>query len=360
MRGEFILTHDLICRLAVFLAQYGSDNRVTKEEEAAIAHILRPVYDIITLTEDYFGWQNEHKAQPQSNHGINLANAVALYQKWHSVSEYDAKAAIKLKMVALEDEYCTLRDDFINQDPVRSPSPTLLQWFRGLESMMAGNLLWSITCPQNKPSLNGSGSRRHHEGNALDHCGQTSDSLASRSSDDIRMAEMDRQTRESRNHTLPTLPAKTDIHNSFKAKVNGNHEPDSGVRISPHVSSRNAMPDIHHLPEAAESSIYTSLDLKDLPENVWIPSHLHSPVTVLTCNPQLIRYPSEYISTLPSKGVRKTVIEAFDAWYQVPPSSLRAVTAIVGELHNASIMCDSILPICIFILLDFKVPKGSI
>lgn len=55
-----------------------------------------------------------------------------------------------------------------------------------------------------------------------------------------------------------------------------------------------------------------------------------------------MRAPFEYISTLPSKGVRNTFIDSLNVWLEVPEASLETIKALVGTLHDASLMLDDI------------------
>jgi hypothetical protein len=52
----------------------------------------------------------------------------------------------------------------------------------------------------------------------------------------------------------------------------------------------------------------------------------------------MILEPEKYISSMPSKGVRNTVIDGLEAWYQVPEASLTTIREIVNMLHSSSLM----------------------
>ncbi|KAI0126433.1 isoprenoid synthase domain-containing protein [Xylariales sp. AK1849] len=49
-----------------------------------------------------------------------------------------------------------------------------------------------------------------------------------------------------------------------------------------------------------------------------------------------------YIESMPSKGVRNSVIDGLEMWYQVPENSLAVNRKIVGLLHSSSLMLDDI------------------
>ncbi|GME26399.1 uncharacterized protein ALTATR162_LOCUS9465 [Neofusicoccum parvum] len=52
--------------------------------------------------------------------------------------------------------------------------------------------------------------------------------------------------------------------------------------------------------------------------------------------------PSKYVSSMPSKGVRSTLIEALNTWLHVPPGPLKAIMSVVNSLHNASLILDDL------------------
>lgn len=52
--------------------------------------------------------------------------------------------------------------------------------------------------------------------------------------------------------------------------------------------------------------------------------------------------PVDYISGMPSKGVRSALIEALNCWMHVPDKAIQAITAVVGKLHNASLILDDL------------------
>ncbi|KAK2036541.1 terpenoid synthase [Colletotrichum somersetense] len=52
--------------------------------------------------------------------------------------------------------------------------------------------------------------------------------------------------------------------------------------------------------------------------------------------------PFEYVSSLPSKGVREQVIAALNDWVGATPESLEIVISVVSDVHNISLMLDDV------------------
>ena len=57
-------------------------------------------------------------------------------------------------------------------------------------------------------------------------------------------------------------------------------------------------------------------------------------------NDSVIQAPFKYIQSLPSKGVRRMLIESFDEWLEIPKRSKDIITKITELLHSSSLMLD--------------------
>lgn len=56
----------------------------------------------------------------------------------------------------------------------------------------------------------------------------------------------------------------------------------------------------------------------------------------------IVRGPFEYSTSHPGKDFRSQIIAAFNAFLDVPPESLKAITSVVGMLHEASLLVDDV------------------
>ena len=56
----------------------------------------------------------------------------------------------------------------------------------------------------------------------------------------------------------------------------------------------------------------------------------------------ILRGPFEYLESHPGKDIRSQLITAFNAWLQVPTSSLRIITDVIAMLHTASLLVDDV------------------
>ena len=48
--------------------------------------------------------------------------------------------------------------------------------------------------------------------------------------------------------------------------------------------------------------------------------------------------PFEYISSLPSKGVRDLLISALNVWVDVSPEVFPTIKSVIADVHNLSLM----------------------
>lgn len=53
---------------------------------------------------------------------------------------------------------------------------------------------------------------------------------------------------------------------------------------------------------------------------------------------QPVIMPFEYVSALPSKGVRGKLISALNVWVEASPESLSIISSVVADCHNLSLM----------------------
>ncbi|KAK2012601.1 polyprenyl synthetase [Colletotrichum eremochloae] len=57
---------------------------------------------------------------------------------------------------------------------------------------------------------------------------------------------------------------------------------------------------------------------------------------------KVITGPFDYLSALPGKDFRSQLIQAFNAWLEVPQESIDVITNVVGMLHTASLLIDDV------------------
>jgi hypothetical protein len=134
-------------RMVINLLHWGTGVVLDESSATEIAPILKPIHDVVTLTNDYFSWEKEIAEHIELNGANPLINSVAFYMKWDSLSATDAKAAVKAKIQQLEEEYSVLKAEYIACHGDKPPS-SVIRWFSIMEAVVAGNLIWSNFTPR--------------------------------------------------------------------------------------------------------------------------------------------------------------------------------------------------------------------
>jgi geranylgeranyl pyrophosphate synthase len=66
---------------------------------------------------------------------------------------------------------------------------------------------------------------------------------------------------------------------------------------------------------------------------------------IFLSQPQTLMEPFSYITSTPGKDFRGGMMQAFNAWLDVPKPTLQVIGRVVAMLHNASLLCAK-LPFC--------------
>jgi hypothetical protein len=133
--------------MVINLLHWGTGVVLDESSAKEIAPILRPIHDVVTLTNDYFSWEKEIAEHIELKGATPLINSVAFYMKWDSLSAMDAKAAVKAKIQQLEEKYSVLKAEYITRHGGKPPS-SVIRWFNVMEAVVAGNLIWSNFTPR--------------------------------------------------------------------------------------------------------------------------------------------------------------------------------------------------------------------
>lgn len=216
----------------------------------------------------------------QANQKIdNLTNAVAVLMRREGISAHEGKDRIKDLILGYEAEYLRLRTEFYDNHP--SARLYLRKRVELAGSMAAGVSFWSANSP------------RYH--------------LPAKQAKQI---DIDIEASVVKMDDLPQTnfaPSTTSIDSDdFIDATSGN-----GTDITSQSS---------HSGEPAKRSDF------DLPK----------------LGRTAINEPIDYVSGMPSKGVRTSLIDAMNQWCQVPSAQLAVVKRVIDLLHNSSLILDDI------------------
>ena len=216
----------------------------------------------------------------QANEKIdNLTNAVAVLMKKDGISAQEGKDRIRDLILGYEAEYLRLRAQFYDNHP--SARLYLRKRVELAGSMAAGVSFWSANSP------------RYH---------------------------------------LPTKQARPTV-----------------IDIEASVAKADDMPQPSFAPSTVSTDSDDSMDatsgngtdITSQDSHSEEPAK-HSKFDVPKLGQTAINEPINYVSGMPSKGVRSSLIDAMNQWCQVPSSQLAVIKRVIDLLHTSSLILDDI------------------
>lgn len=233
------------------------------------------------LNNDYWSWDIEYF---QADQKIDkLTNAVAVLMRKEGVSAQEGKDRIRDLILEFEAEYLRLRAQFYDNNP--TAHLYLRKRVELAGSMAAGVSFWSANSP------------RYHLPTSL----PTKQAKPADINVEVSVAKIDENTQRS----STTSTASTDCDDSMDA-ISGND-----TDITSHSSQSE---------EPVKRSYF------DVPK---------------LCQ-RAINAPIDYVSGMPSKGVRSSLIDSMNQWFQIPSAQLAVVKRVIDLLHNSSLILDDI------------------
>lgn len=263
------------------MARFGMDLSLSEQELHSVDHIFQSADSALVLTNDYYSWEREYAVSQRVGAG-RIVNSVELFMRTNGLSADDAKQAIKQHIIAYEKEYSERKNVFYQTHPDISVS--LRRWVEVAGTIIAGNHYWCTRCPRHHVFDTQEGRSGFETAAAPDEVTSSSESEASRTS------------------SRSSVTSEDYFCHSKEATTNKTRK-DSGARV---VSS---------------------------PKNHYSWSENDSSVILAPC---------EYLKTMPSKGVRKSLIDALNDWFHIPKASIKIIEEIIRLLHDASLILDDI------------------
>jgi ophiobolin F synthase len=269
------------------------------------------VNDMFSVDKDWVTHAGQDKP------GLPMSS-VFVIMRLHGVSVAAAKDILKQRYLEMEQNFLDLSKRLVEE--VNS-SPQIARYLMGLHYAITGNAMWHLH-------------NTRYE------------------------ADPNSPFRVDPNHTIASLPRKN--RKSKSANKNGNELSSGDIafveneelpgeyihilllqlytadakKILAHLSTEDDVLGLGQAQSVSDTpawlSTYPQLSDEVLPPNRIINSLL----TTL----QHILEPFNYITTLPSKGIRRIAIDALDIWYRVPENSLNSIKKLIDMLHSSSLM----------------------
>ncbi|KAK1478821.1 geranylgeranyl pyrophosphate synthase [Colletotrichum tamarilloi] len=288
--------------------------------------LVQPIIDAATegllLANDYFSWERELR-ELQSGQSKRIVSAVELFARTMGLSVEDAKEAVKSRIIKSESDFCQRRDDLYTARP--NISLKLRRWIDCAGLAVSGNHYWCSACPRQNAwknetlsnGQNGHGLDQIHNGDGFKTVPIANETATKLQSTDIKILS----NGDGGNATING--------NGVKTVVNGN-----GVKrkLSEYGMASPEQEPI--VPKKRSMDVDVSCQKHDIQTVSQYPHYKPSNLAMDA--------PAAYISGMPSKGVRGTLIDALNTWLHVPSAAVKTITSVVNLLHNASLILDDL------------------
>lgn len=115
------------------------------QERAAIYHVIRPLEVAMALTNDYFSYHKEKALHSLHNVPGDIFNAVPIIMAQHGISEDDALALVKQKIIEAEEDHLGKAEELGQKGQL---TPELKQYVMACRLGAGGCHFWHASAPR--------------------------------------------------------------------------------------------------------------------------------------------------------------------------------------------------------------------
>ncbi|KAJ5808864.1 geranylgeranyl diphosphate synthase [Penicillium riverlandense] len=314
------------------------------EEELDMCHDLaNTAYLNLGLTNDLYSWQKEYETAVAMGRDY-VANIIGVLMEERKISEEEAKEVCREKIKVTIVDFRKIVEDTKAREDVSLDTKRYLE---ALLYSLSGNLVWSIDCPRyhrwssynerqldwmkdgipkiykNPPKANGVSTAT---GNGVHNGAEKTVANGNLNGNDTVHAPVTNGSMNGNGAAhAPVSNGSTGLKNPFSMEV------DTDIV---NVFARKEYKAINGL-KLHEGEKYPSIGEFELNDDVapWKDPEIETKV---------IQAPYDYISCLPSKGIREQAIDALNVWCRVPATKLDRIKLVTNMLHNTSLMLDDL------------------
>ncbi|KAG2005097.1 hypothetical protein GB937_009054 [Aspergillus fischeri] len=319
------------------MVEFGMAMRLSDEDKKLIEPVMEPIDKAIIWTNDYWSFDREY--HESITNGSRLTNVVEVVRQIENKSIDEAKAAVRQLLVNLEQQYLERKRAIYAQNP--SIPSHLRKWIEVVGITVAGTHFWASCSPRHHAwrnnSRNGLKPANHVAAPTLI---TPSNNLNSSKGSEEQMQDSDNGTRTqmcpANDHEVMQLNAKLSL-----GKQDGGHAMRAALALLSRAAEQceSLFDGMEHerarLLQSGEEKARLSWEGRSKGSQELEHSWYKPAKTALQA-------PIHYICSMPSKGVRSRMIEAFNYWLEVDETSLTKIRRLVDLLHNASLILDDI------------------
>ncbi|CAI7646058.1 unnamed protein product [Penicillium glandicola] len=318
------------------MVTFGMGISIPKEELEMCHELASTAYLNLGLTNDLYSWQKEYETAVAMGRDY-VANIIGVLMQERKVSEEVAKEICREKIKVTIVDFRKIVADTNARDDVSLDTKRYLE---GLLYSLSGNLVWSIDCPRyhrwssyNERQLDWMKNGIPKSPKDLPKSNVVSngtEKIVSNGYVNGNGAVHDSATSSDTNGNGTThAPVSNGSNGSTSLKDPFSLDVDTDLV---NVFARKEYKAIS-APKLHEREGYPSAPSSGLNGDVIIQKTSEIETTV-------IQAPYDYISSLPSKGVRDQAIDALNVWCRVPASKVDRIKLVTNMLHNTSLMLD--------------------
>lgn len=295
------------------MLQFSMGIEISEEEKESVKDIFDAATEGLLLANDYWSWEREYRSF-KAGDTKRLVSSIEVLVRTRSLSIEEAQKVVKEMIIDAESEYVRRRNEMYRLHP--NISIKLRRWIETCGLAVSGNHYWCSACPRQNAW--------REEILGMEQIQESSKALRRKSSISVSDDHVNKKTRRS-NGSLTSPPSSIEsfvhVHDSSdgpKAVGNGSHKHCEVMNGTKHPDQGHCFQPDEQKPGKVSSR------------------HWYKPDSTA------LEAPSAYVASLPSKGVRATLIESLNCWLDVPVKSLKVIEVVITLLHDASLILDDI------------------
>ena len=294
------------------MLQFSMGMEISEEEKESVKDIFDAATEGLLLANDYWSWEREYRSFKAGN-TKKLVSSIEVLVRTRSLSIEEAQKVVKEMIINAENEYVRRRNEMYQLQP--NISIKLRRWIETCGLAVSGNHYWCSACPRQNAWRG--------EVPGMEQIQESSKALRRKSSVSISDLHINKKTRRSNGSSTSPPSSESNVHV---------HDSSDGPKIMENGSCKH---------RAAMNGTKHPDQGRCLESDEQKPSKVSSRHSYKPDNAAL-ESPSAYVASLPSKGVRATLIESLNCWLDVPVKSLKVIEVVITLLHNASLILDDI------------------
>ncbi|KAF9889737.1 hypothetical protein FE257_007043 [Aspergillus nanangensis] len=312
------------------------------EEELEMCHSLANIaYLNLGLTNDLYSWQKEYETAVAMDRDY-VANIIGVLMEERAISEAVAKEVCREKIKQTIVDFRQIVEDTNAREDV---SVDTKRYLEGLLYSLSGNLVWSIDCPRYHRWSSYNERQLDWMKNGIP---KTETPKAPQKANGVST------TNGNGHHHVQETPVPNGNANGNGLATNGSMN-GNGVAHASHTNGSSVKDPFSLDVDTDLVNVFARQEYKNISAPKLHEGENHSSNGEVKLNgdstawkepeeveTKLIEAPYEYISSLPSKGVREQAIDALNVWCRVPAAKLDRIKLVTNMLHNASLMLDDL------------------